>query len=157
MPVRSPSRSVRIRKLALKAFKDPAFKPEDAGDKWNATERLKYAGRLFSVYNTAANALMVAQEGERRAYGFDYRDQRKATYTDAQDQTRRAELMTEIAGLIEIITSKEPEIVEGECHQHTGDDQTQRHARRGQARTLPRNQPRQVHQAIRTYVPVDGS
>jgi hypothetical protein len=78
-------------------------------DKWNATERLKYAGRLFSVYNTAANALMVAQEGERRAHGFDYRDQRKAANADAQDQTRRAELMTEIAGLIEIITSKEPE------------------------------------------------
>jgi hypothetical protein len=107
-----------IRKLALKAFKDPAFKPEDADDKWNATERLKYAGRLFAVYNTAANALMVAQEGERRAHGFDYRDQRKAASADAQDQTRRAELMTEIAGLIEIITSKEPEIVEGECHQH---------------------------------------
>ena len=89
----------------------PAFKPEDADDKWDATERLKYAGRLFSVYNTAANALMVAQEGERRAHGFDYRDQRKAANVDAQDQARRAELMTEIAGLIDIITSKEPEIV----------------------------------------------
>jgi hypothetical protein len=31
--------------------------------------------------------------------------------------------MTEIAGLIEIITSKEPEIVEGECHQHADDDE----------------------------------
>jgi hypothetical protein len=60
-----------IRKLALKAFKDPAFDPEDADAKWNATERLKYAGRLFSVHNTAANALMVAQEGERRAHGFE--------------------------------------------------------------------------------------
>jgi hypothetical protein len=28
----------------------------------------------------------------------------------------RAELMTEIAGLIEIITSNEPQIVDGECH-----------------------------------------
>jgi hypothetical protein len=27
--------------------------------------------------------------------------------------------MTEIAGLIEIITSKEPQTIEGECHQHT--------------------------------------
>jgi hypothetical protein len=62
---------------------------------------------LFSVYNTASNALMVAQEGERRAHGFDYRDQRKVANAEAQDQTRRAELMTEIAGLIEIITSKE--------------------------------------------------
>ena len=79
-----------IRKLALKAFKDPAFKPEDAGDKWNATERLKYAGRLFSVYNTAANALMVAQEGERRAHGFDYRDQRKPP--TRRRKTRRAGL-----------------------------------------------------------------
>jgi hypothetical protein len=77
-----------IRKLALKAFKDPAFKPADADDKWNATERLKYAGRLFAVYNTAANALMVAQEGERRAHGFDYRDQGKAANAEAQDQTR---------------------------------------------------------------------
>ena len=111
-----------IRKLALKAFKDPAFKPEDADDKWNATERLKYAGRLFSVYNTASNALMVAQEGERRAHGFDYRDQRKAANAEAQDQTRRAELMTEIAGLIEIITSKdeEPENIEGDYHEHEG-------------------------------------
>jgi hypothetical protein len=99
------------------------LRPEDAGDKGNATERLKYAGRMFAVYNTAANALMVAQEGERRAHGFDYRDQRKAATVDAQDQTRRAELMTEIAGLIEIITSNEPQIVEGECHQHTGDDE----------------------------------
>jgi hypothetical protein len=77
---------------------------------------------LFSVYNTAANALMVAQEGERRAHGFDYRDQRKAANTDAQDYARSAELMTEIAGLIEIITSKEPETIEGECHQRTDDD-----------------------------------
>jgi hypothetical protein len=30
---------------------------------------------------------------------------------------------TEIAGLIEIITSKEPEIVEGEFHQYTDDDE----------------------------------
>jgi hypothetical protein len=67
--------------------------------------------------------LMVAQEGERRAHGFDYRDQRKAANAEAQDQTRRAELMTEIAGLIEIITSKEPEIIEGDFHQHTDDDE----------------------------------
>jgi hypothetical protein len=31
--------------------------------------------------------------------------------------------MTEIAGLIEIITSKEPETIEGECHQHTDGDE----------------------------------
>jgi hypothetical protein len=78
---------------------------------------------LFSVYNTASNALMVAQEGERRAHGFDYRDQRKAANAAAQDDARRAELMTEIAGLIEIITSKEPETNEGECHQHTDGDE----------------------------------
>ena len=83
------------------------LRPEDTGDKGNATERLKYAGRMFAVYNTAANALMVAQEGERRAHGFDYRDQRKSANAEGQDQTRRAELMTEIAGLIEIITSKD--------------------------------------------------
>jgi hypothetical protein len=83
----------------------------------------EYAGRLFSVYNTAANALMVAQEGERRAHGFDYRDQRKTANAEAQDQTRKAELMTEIAGLIEIITRNEPQIVEGEFNQRTDDDE----------------------------------
>jgi hypothetical protein len=67
---------------------------------------------------------MVAQEGERRAHGFDYRDQRKAANADAQVHVRRAELVTEIAGLIEIITSEheEPETIEGECHQHDEDD-----------------------------------
>jgi hypothetical protein len=79
---------------------------------------------LFSVYNTASNALMVAQEGERRAHGFDYRDQRKAANADAQDHTRKAKLMTEISGLIAIITDRRrPEIVEGEFRQHTDDDE----------------------------------
>jgi hypothetical protein len=64
--------------VALKAFKDPAFKPEDAGDNWNSTERLKCAGRLFAVYNTALNALMVAQEGERRAHWRRHRRQQLA-------------------------------------------------------------------------------
>jgi hypothetical protein len=72
---------------------------------------------LFSVYNTASNALMVAQEGERRAHGFDYRDQGKAA---TQDHARRAELMTEIAGLIEIITSKEPGDDVGAKNSRTG-------------------------------------
>jgi hypothetical protein len=117
----------------MRAFeRTPAFKPEDADVKWNATERLKYAGRLFAVYNTAANALMVAQEGERRAHGFDYRDQRKAANAEAQDQTRRAELMTEIAGLIEIITSKdEPVTIEGEFHEHEDEGQDQQDAALG--------------------------
>jgi hypothetical protein len=66
---------------------------------------------------------MVAQEGERRAHGFDYRDQRKAANAEAQDQTRRAELMTEISGLIAIITNRRrPQNIEGEFHQHTGVD-----------------------------------
>ena len=109
----------KIRKLAIKAFTDDEFKPSDADEDWSAKERLAYASKLFNMYNTAANALMVAQEGQRRSYGFDYRDQRKAANAEAQDQTRRAELMTEIAGLIDIITSNEPEIVAGECNQHT--------------------------------------
>jgi hypothetical protein len=112
----------KIRKLAVKAFTDDTFKPKDASETWDSDDRLKYANRLFSMYNTAANALMVAQEGQRRSYGFDYRDQRKAASAEAQDQTRRAELMTEIAGLIEIITSKdaEPENIEGDYHEHEG-------------------------------------
>jgi hypothetical protein len=113
----------KIRKLAVEVFTNDKFKPEDASEDWDSDDRLKYAHKLFTMYNTAANALMVAQEGQRRSYGFDYRDQRKAASAEGQDQTRRAELMTEIAALIEIITSKEPEIVEGECHQHAdGDD-----------------------------------
>jgi hypothetical protein len=76
------------------------------------------------MYNTAANALMVAQDGQRRSHGFDYRDQRKATNAEAQDHARRAELVTEIAGLIEIITDRrKPQTVEGEFHQHTDDDE----------------------------------
>jgi hypothetical protein len=105
----------RIRRDALLAYKDDKFKPEDAPDSWNSRDRLAHAGRLFSMYNTASNALMVAQEGERRAYGFDYREQKKQSQAEGRDHARQAELMDELMAALETLT--EGKIIDGEWHE----------------------------------------
>ena len=109
----------RIRRDALKAYKDDTFKPKDAPETWNSRDRLTYAAKLFAMYNTACNALMVAQEGERRSHGFDYRDQKKAAQAEGRDHARQAELMDELVSALEVLT--EGKIIDGEWHDTSED------------------------------------
>lgn len=44
-------------------------------EKWTHEDKLRYADRLFSMYRKASDGLMLHQEGERRAYSFDYKMQ----------------------------------------------------------------------------------
>jgi hypothetical protein len=119
-----------IRTAAVRAFRDDTFKPKDAGDKWTAKDRLNYAGKLFSIYNTASNALMVSQEGQRRSHGFDYREQMKKAKADGADQANQAALMDRLMASLEIITGGT--IIDGEWHERAddgagaGDDQAPR-------------------------------
>ena len=88
-----------IRTEAIQAFKNPTFRPEDAGEKWDSKSRLAHAAKLISSYNTAANALLVKQEGQRRAHGFDYKTQilqNEAQTQDAIDQQAEVERLIDL-------------------------------------------------------------
>jgi DNA invertase Pin-like site-specific DNA recombinase len=113
----------RLRVDALRCYQDETFRPEDAPDTWGGSkDRLTYAGKLFSMYNTAANALMVAQEGERRAHGFDYRDQKKAAKEEGKDYARQADalrsMMTSVYAL-----ARMKDAIDGEWHEPESEDQ----------------------------------
>jgi transposase-like protein len=108
-----------IRKQAVVAFKDDKFRPADASEKWSAKDRLQYAAKLFSMYNTASNALMVSQEGQRRSYGFDYREQMKQAKADGADKANQAALMDRLMASLETITNGK--IIDGEWYEHTHD------------------------------------
>jgi transposase-like protein len=108
-----------IRKQAVVAFKDDKFRPADAGDKWSAKDRLQYAAKLFSMYNTASNALMVSQEAQRRAHGFDYREQMKKAKAEGADQANQAALMDRLMASLETITNGK--IIDGEWYENTHD------------------------------------
>jgi hypothetical protein len=110
-----------IRKTAVMAFKNDKFKPADAGDKWTAKDRLSYSAKLFSMYNTASNALMVSQEAQRRAHGFDFREQMKQAKADGADKANQARLMDRLMASLETITNGK--IVDGEWYEHTHDGQ----------------------------------
>jgi hypothetical protein len=80
-------------KEAVAAYKDKTYMPaflierlekfgEDKvarqaylDEHWTHDDKLRYADRLFSMYRKASDGLMLHQEGERRAYSFDYKMQ----------------------------------------------------------------------------------
>jgi hypothetical protein len=56
-------------------------------------ERIDYGVKVITLFEKRAKALMIAQEGERRAHGLDYKQQQEAQAEDEATARRRAELI----------------------------------------------------------------
>jgi len=67
----------------------------------DVNERLSRAAKLLTMVDKDANSLMRAQEGQRRAYGFDYKQQEAETKEDAETRERRRELVMSISESID--------------------------------------------------------
>jgi hypothetical protein len=63
-------------------------------------ERIDIAKDLLALAEKDAKALMMAQEGERRAHGLDYRQQQEAQQEDEAETRRRQELTGSIVELV---------------------------------------------------------
>jgi hypothetical protein len=61
----------------------------------DVTERLSRAAMLLSMADKDANSLIRAQEGQRRAYGFDYKQQEAETKEEAEARERRIQMAKE--------------------------------------------------------------
>ena len=70
--------------------------PPGLGPRVTLDEHLKQATRWAGLYEKAASGLQKAQEGERRAYGFDYKMQQQQTAVDPVALQRRNEWIDEI-------------------------------------------------------------
>jgi hypothetical protein len=66
----------------------------------DAEERLWVADRVLILFDKAARALMLAQEGERRAHGLDYKQQHEAQKEDEAETRRRQELTASVVDLV---------------------------------------------------------
>ena len=55
---------------------------------------------MSALYEKRARALMIAQEGERRAYGLDYKQQQATQVVDDVQARRRQELMGSVVDLV---------------------------------------------------------
>jgi hypothetical protein len=114
----------RLRVDALRCYQDETFRPEDAPDTWGGSkDRLTYAAKLFGMYNVAANALMVAQEGERRAHGYDYKDQRKAAKEEGKDYARQADALRSMMASVYALAGMK-NAIDGEWHEPQSEEQT---------------------------------
>ncbi len=67
-----------VQKAALEASYKPEDLTEDEKLQWSSHKRLAYAKTIASLYRTLVEGLTSKQEGERRAYGFDYKLQQEA-------------------------------------------------------------------------------
>lgn len=56
------------------------------------TKRVNIAAKLIAMFEADARAIMTAQEGERRAHGFDYKVQQEGGKQDEDGMRRRREL-----------------------------------------------------------------
>ena len=66
----------------------------------SALERMDIAKDLLALAEKDAKALMMAQEGERRAHGLDYKQQQEAQTEDEAETRRRQELTGSIVELV---------------------------------------------------------
>jgi hypothetical protein len=69
-------------------------------------ERLSRAARLLTMVDKDTNSLMRAQEGQRRAYGFDYKQQEAETKEDEAALEQRAEMVDSILELADDFTRR---------------------------------------------------
>ncbi len=70
-------------------------------------ERVSRAARLLTMVDKDANSLMRAQEGQRRAYGFDYKQQEAETKDDEAARERRRELVLSLLKLADDFTRRQ--------------------------------------------------
>ncbi|WP_262027093.1 hypothetical protein [Microvirga sp. Mcv34] len=61
------------------------------------TKRITLAHKLMAIFEADARSMMTAQEGERRAHGFDYRTQAEGNRVDEAELRRRRELTDSLA------------------------------------------------------------
>ena len=92
----------------MRAALDPLH-PAGRGRFANAMERLNYSNRLARMINSLANTFLLAQEGERRAHGFDYRTQQKAAADEEAAQHQKAEDLEAFYAEIEKVISSRVE------------------------------------------------
>jgi hypothetical protein len=64
-------------------------------------DRFALAVALITMFEKATKSLMTAQEGERRAYGYDYKQQQAAQAEDEAAARRRAELIRSLLNTVE--------------------------------------------------------
>jgi hypothetical protein len=64
-------------------------------------ERIDLAKDLLALAEKDAKALMMAQEGERRAHGLDYKQQQEAQQEDEATARRRAELIHSFLNMVD--------------------------------------------------------
>lgn len=63
-------------------------------------DRVATAAKVMSIFERQTKALMVAQEGERRAYGFDYKQQQETAVEDEATARRRKELFASLLRMV---------------------------------------------------------
>jgi hypothetical protein len=72
----------------------------------SAEERIDFAAKVTTLHQKRAKALMIAQEGERRAYGLDYKQQQEAQTEDEVETRRRRELTESIVELVSTLRER---------------------------------------------------
>jgi hypothetical protein len=88
--------AVPLHERLKKAF-DAGWSPPDIPlAEFDESSRLKYASAIVGIYQKTVQSILVHQEGERRAHGFDYRIQQKSAEFSAETATRRKELMAQL-------------------------------------------------------------
>ncbi|MBM6583354.1 hypothetical protein ILT44_24430 [Microvirga sp. BT689] len=71
----------------------------------NALERTAIAKGLLTLVEKDAKALMMAQEGERRAHGLDYKQQQEAQTEDEAQARRKRELVASVVDFVSRLRS----------------------------------------------------
>jgi hypothetical protein len=82
----------------LKGEKPGWLKDLDGDGLTDLKSRVSLAEKLFAIAERDARALAMAQEGERRAHGFDYKQQQQTTAEDEADDRARREKIDNILG-----------------------------------------------------------
>jgi len=82
----------------------------------DASERLSRAATLLTMADKDANSLMRAQEGQRRAYGVDYK-QEVVTKEDAEARERRLEKFRRIYAVIQDYGRLKRQLADCQCQQ----------------------------------------
>jgi hypothetical protein len=72
----------------------------------SAEERIDFAAKVTTLHEKRAKALMIAQEGQRRAHGLNYKQQQEAQVVDEAQARRRNELISSLLFSIETITRR---------------------------------------------------
>jgi hypothetical protein len=67
----------------------------------DVADRLSLAAAVIRMVEKEARSLMIAQEGERRAYGYDYKQQQASQAEDEATARQRAELIRSILNTID--------------------------------------------------------